>query len=182
MLFLKAFSWETDLGVTLGDFTVKKLKIFEGKSVFNWKSITFKRNLLCCRWGGRTCFGDIWIFTRNTDIFALNVETYFHYASRKTPCYFTLNGCAENRGKCKSATISLHHYKLLDDIFHRNLLTRETLFRPCIGKLYSASSLQPSCDLVNWPVSKESLNFRYSIFSWHVWPFISFKNTTFPWV
>ena len=33
--------------------------------------------------------------TQNTDIFALNVETYFYYASRKTPCYFTLNGCAE---------------------------------------------------------------------------------------
>ena len=33
--------------------------------------------------------------TQNTDIFALNVETYFHYASRKMPCYFTLNGCAE---------------------------------------------------------------------------------------
>ena len=26
--------------------------------------------------------------------FALNIETYFHYASRKTPCYFSLNGCA----------------------------------------------------------------------------------------
>ena len=35
------------------------------------------------------------------------VETYFHYASRKTLCYFTLNGCAENHRKCKSATISL---------------------------------------------------------------------------
>ena len=29
----KAFSWETDLWVTLGDFTVKTQK--EGKSVFN---------------------------------------------------------------------------------------------------------------------------------------------------
>ena len=35
--------------------------------------------------------------TQNTDIFALNVETYFYYASRKTPCYFTVNGCAEKR-------------------------------------------------------------------------------------
>ena len=33
--------------------------------------------------------------TQNTDIFALNVETYFYYASRKMPWYFTLNGCAE---------------------------------------------------------------------------------------
>ena len=32
-------------------------------------------------------------------------DLYFHYASRKTPCYFTLNGCA---AKCKSATTSLH--------------------------------------------------------------------------
>ena len=38
------------------------------------------------------------------------------------------------------------HYKLLDDIFHRNLLTSETLFTPCIEELYGASSLQPSCD------------------------------------
>ena len=27
--------------------------------------------------------------------FCVKVEIYFHYASRKTPCYFTLNGCAE---------------------------------------------------------------------------------------
>ena len=40
--------------------------------------------------------------------FCIQVETYFHYASQKTPCYFTLNGCAENRGKCESATVSLH--------------------------------------------------------------------------
>ena len=30
LLFLKAFSWETNLRVTLGDFTVKKLKIEKG--------------------------------------------------------------------------------------------------------------------------------------------------------
>ena len=36
--FLKAFSWETDLWVTLGDFTVKT-QTWEGKYVFNWKSI-----------------------------------------------------------------------------------------------------------------------------------------------
>ena len=45
--------------------------------------------------------------------------------------------------------IFLLHYKLLDDIFHRNLLTHETLFRPCIEELYGVSSLQPSCDLLN---------------------------------
>ena len=28
-------------------------------------------------------------------ILALNVETYFHNAPRKMPCYFTLNGCAD---------------------------------------------------------------------------------------
>ena len=38
LLFLKAFSWETDLLVTLGDFTVK-MQNWEGESVFNWKSI-----------------------------------------------------------------------------------------------------------------------------------------------
>ena len=30
LLFLKAFSWETDLLVALGDFTVKKRKIWKG--------------------------------------------------------------------------------------------------------------------------------------------------------
>ena len=38
MLFLKAFSRETDLLVTLGDFTVKTQN-WEGKTVLNWKSI-----------------------------------------------------------------------------------------------------------------------------------------------
>ena len=37
LLFLKAFSWETDLWVKLGDFKVKTQN-WEGKSVFNWKS------------------------------------------------------------------------------------------------------------------------------------------------
>ena len=27
--------------------------------------------------------------------FCIQVKTYFHYASRKMPCYFTLDGCAE---------------------------------------------------------------------------------------
>ena len=35
-LFFTAFSWETDLWVTLGDFTVKT-QICEGESVSNWK-------------------------------------------------------------------------------------------------------------------------------------------------
>ena len=48
LLFLKAFSWDTDLWVTLSDFTVKTQN-WEGKSVFNWKSIKLKRNVLCCR-------------------------------------------------------------------------------------------------------------------------------------
>ena len=34
LLFLKAFSWETDLLVTLGDFTGKKTQNQKGKSVF----------------------------------------------------------------------------------------------------------------------------------------------------
>ena len=34
LLFLKAFSWETDLWVTLGDFMVKTQN-WEGKSAFN---------------------------------------------------------------------------------------------------------------------------------------------------
>ena len=36
--FLKAFSWETDLWVMLGDFTVKNAN-WAGKSVSNWKLI-----------------------------------------------------------------------------------------------------------------------------------------------
>ena len=44
--FLKAFSWETDLWVTLGDFTVQKRKI--GKGNLYLKSIKLKRNVLCC--------------------------------------------------------------------------------------------------------------------------------------
>ena len=40
MLFWNAFSWEIDLWVTLGDFTVKKkTQNWEGKSVFNRKTI-----------------------------------------------------------------------------------------------------------------------------------------------
>ena len=46
--FLKVFSWEIDLWVTLGDFTVK-MQNWEGKSVFNWKMIKLKQNMLCCR-------------------------------------------------------------------------------------------------------------------------------------
>ena len=43
LLFLKAFSWETVLWVTLGDFTVKDAKY--GKEIlFNWKSIRQKQN------------------------------------------------------------------------------------------------------------------------------------------
>ena len=48
-LFSQAFCWETDLWVTLGDFTVKKTQNWEGNSVFNWKSIELKRNLLYFR-------------------------------------------------------------------------------------------------------------------------------------
>ena len=39
-LFLKAFSWETDLSVTLGDFTVKKIKQNETKQKQNKKTHT----------------------------------------------------------------------------------------------------------------------------------------------
>ena len=38
--------------------------------------------------------------------FCIEMDTYFHYASRKTPCYFTLNGCAE---KPREVYIG-HHY------------------------------------------------------------------------
>ena len=38
LLFSKTFSWEIDFWVTLDDFTVKTQN-WEGKSVFNWKSI-----------------------------------------------------------------------------------------------------------------------------------------------
>ena len=47
-----SFCWETDLWVTLGDFKVKNKKQkqkWEGKSVFNWKSIKLKLNVMCCR-------------------------------------------------------------------------------------------------------------------------------------
>ena len=39
LLLSKVFTWETDLWVTLGDFTVKNAKLGR-ESVFNWKSIT----------------------------------------------------------------------------------------------------------------------------------------------
>ena len=40
LLFLKAFSWETEsLSKTIGDFTVKNPQNWDGKSVFNWKLI-----------------------------------------------------------------------------------------------------------------------------------------------
>ena len=40
LLFLKAFSWETDLWVTLGDFMVKKPANLQGKSVFSWNRLS----------------------------------------------------------------------------------------------------------------------------------------------
>ena len=67
-------SWNTDLWVTLGDFTVKTNKqtnkqnktkqktnkkytkqnkqkqSLQGESVPNWKSIRWKRNVVCCKW------------------------------------------------------------------------------------------------------------------------------------
>ena len=48
-IFLKAFSWETDIWATLGDFTEKKKnpQNWEGKSAFYWKLIEYKRNLVC---------------------------------------------------------------------------------------------------------------------------------------
>ena len=42
LLLLKAFLWETYLWLTLGDFMLKT-QICEGKFVFNWKSIEWKR-------------------------------------------------------------------------------------------------------------------------------------------
>ena len=35
LLFLKAFSWETNLWVTIVDFVFKKIQNWEGKSVFS---------------------------------------------------------------------------------------------------------------------------------------------------
>ena len=35
LLFLKAFTWETDLWVTLGDFTVKKCKMYLTENQFS---------------------------------------------------------------------------------------------------------------------------------------------------
>ena len=104
--------------------------------------------------GGRTRFGDIWIFvqflkglhgvlqislfkiwtahilcieimiTLNPSVFTVEIhskynwyfciqgETYFHYASRKTPCYFTLNGCAEKPREMPGGNVNrpLYHY------------------------------------------------------------------------
>ena len=37
--WLNNISWETDLWVTLGDFTLKTEQNWEGKYVFNWKLI-----------------------------------------------------------------------------------------------------------------------------------------------
>ena len=47
LLFLKAFSWETDLWVTLGDFVVKKRKIGKGKLYLteNWSSTGWVKKL-----------------------------------------------------------------------------------------------------------------------------------------
>ena len=46
LLFLKAFSWETDLWVTLGDFTAENKKIGKGNLYLteNWLSW----NEICC--------------------------------------------------------------------------------------------------------------------------------------
>ena len=46
--FLKAFSWETDLWVTVDDFKLNT-QSWEDESVFNQKSIKKKRNFLRIR-------------------------------------------------------------------------------------------------------------------------------------
>ena len=46
LLFSKAFSWETDLWVTLGDFTVKKRKIGKGNLYLTENRISW--NEMCC--------------------------------------------------------------------------------------------------------------------------------------
>ena len=46
LLFLKAFSWETDLWVTLGDFTVKKRKIGKGNLYLTENRLSW--NEMCC--------------------------------------------------------------------------------------------------------------------------------------
>ena len=46
LLFLKAFSWETDLLVTLGDFAVKKRK--NGKGDLYLTENRFSRNEMWC--------------------------------------------------------------------------------------------------------------------------------------
>ena len=48
LLFSKAFSWETDLWVTLGDFIVKTQNL-EGRSALNSKSTKYTRNVVCGR-------------------------------------------------------------------------------------------------------------------------------------
>ena len=55
LLFLKAFSWEADLLVTLGDFTVKKRKIgkrnlYLSENWSNWNEICYaadNHNYMC---------------------------------------------------------------------------------------------------------------------------------------
>ena len=46
LLFLKSFSWETDLWVTLGDFTVKKWKIGKGNPYLN-ENLLSKNEMWC---------------------------------------------------------------------------------------------------------------------------------------
>ena len=48
LLFSKAFSWDTDLLITLGDLTVKTQNL-KWESAFNWKLIDKKRNAVCGR-------------------------------------------------------------------------------------------------------------------------------------
>ena len=46
LLFLKAFSWETDLWVTLGDFMVKIKKIGKGNLYLTENKLSW--NEMCC--------------------------------------------------------------------------------------------------------------------------------------
>ena len=47
MLFLKAFSWETDLLVTLGDFAVKKTRKIRKENLYLTEN-RFSRNEMWC--------------------------------------------------------------------------------------------------------------------------------------
>ena len=66
LVFFKAFSQETDLWVTLGDFTVKKVK--SGREICNLTENRLSRNKMWCKADNHNLSDARWFYGKNSKI------------------------------------------------------------------------------------------------------------------